>query len=52
VFLGSLFTLHIALADGRELVVQEPSAAEGAPAHAVDTQLDHIPPACLMALPE
>jgi hypothetical protein len=42
VFQGSLSALHIALADGRELVVQKPSAAEGAPAHA--TRLDrHIP---------
>jgi hypothetical protein len=52
VFLGSLSTLHVALADGRELLVQEPSAAVGTPAHAADTQLDHIPPACLKALPE
>jgi hypothetical protein len=44
VFQGSLSALHIALADGRELVVQKPSAAEGAPAHAADTRLDlHIP---------
>ena len=52
-FLGSLSTLHIALADGRELMVQQPSIAEGTPARAVDTQLDlHIPPACLKPLPE
>jgi hypothetical protein len=53
VFLGSLSTLHVALADGRELVVQEPSPAEGTPAYAVDTRLDlQIPPACLKPLPE
>jgi putative spermidine/putrescine transport system ATP-binding protein len=53
VFLGSLSTLHVALADGRELVVQEPNPAEGAPAHAVDIRLDlHIPPACLKPPPE
>jgi hypothetical protein len=52
VFLGSLSMLHVALADGRELLVQEPSAAEGTPAHAAYTRLDHIPPACLKALPE
>ena len=53
VFMGSLSTLHVALADGREMVVQEPSPAEGTPAYAVDTRLDlHIPPSCLKPLPE
>ena len=50
--LSSLSTLRVALADGCELRVQEPSPAKGTPAHAADTRLDHIPPACLKPLPE
>ena len=53
VFLGSLSTLHVALAGGRELVLQEQSPAEGPPGHPVGTRVDlHIPPACLKPLPE
>jgi putative spermidine/putrescine transport system ATP-binding protein len=53
VFLGSLCSLHVALADGRELVLQEQSPAEGPPDHPVGTRVDlHIPPACLKPLPD
>jgi ABC-type Fe3+/spermidine/putrescine transport system ATPase subunit len=53
VFLGSLSILHVTLADGRELVLQEPSLADGGSGPALGTRLDlHLPPAALKPLPE
>jgi hypothetical protein len=43
----------VALADGRELVLQEQSPAEGPPDHPVGARVDlYIPPACLKPLPD
>jgi ABC-type Fe3+/spermidine/putrescine transport system ATPase subunit len=48
VFLGSLSSLHVMLADGRELVLQEQNPAEGPTRYLVGARLDlHIPTHCL-----